>query len=172
MTIIADPPPHPDQALVAAAAADSAAFVYLYTKYVDKIYQFIYYRTGQNPEVAQDLTAEVFARGLQHIDRFEWQGYPYSAYLYQIARGLCQRSYNQPVLVEIDDGVPSPVSGQVIAVQAGYTNVDTNHVQSDTDRLSTDTLAIQIYQYAAIHAQTPPPSNPVLLPDFVQYDNR
>jgi RNA polymerase sigma-70 factor (ECF subfamily) len=60
----------------------------------------------------------VFARGLQHIDRFEWQGYPYSAYLYQIARGLCQRSYNQPVLVEIDDGVPSPVSGQVIAVQA------------------------------------------------------
>lgn len=98
---------HEDKQLVVDAQADSQAFAQLYTKYVDKIFQFIYYRVGQDREQAMDLTAEVFTRGLQNIHRFEWQGYPYSAYLYRIARSICQEHYKKPAPDSIEEIVIS-----------------------------------------------------------------
>jgi RNA polymerase sigma-70 factor (ECF subfamily) len=73
--------------LVREARTDAAAFGRLYELYVDRIYSYVYYRTGNNHD-AEDLTARVFMRALQHIGRYEDRGLPFSAWLYRIARNI------------------------------------------------------------------------------------
>jgi len=73
--------------LIKRAKSDKEAFGQLYERYVDKIYSYIYYRTSNERE-AEDLTARVFFRAMQHIDSYEDRGFPFSAWLYRIAHNL------------------------------------------------------------------------------------
>lgn len=77
----------PEESLVARARTDAQAFGALYERYVDQIYQYIYYRTG-NHQDAQDLTSRTFVRALQNIHRYKQRGVPFSAWLYRIAHNL------------------------------------------------------------------------------------
>jgi RNA polymerase sigma-70 factor (ECF subfamily) len=76
-----------DAALVAQAKDDPEAFGMLYERYVRKIYNYVYYRTG-NEHDAEDLTARVFHRALAHVGRYDDRGLPFSAWLYRIAHNL------------------------------------------------------------------------------------
>ena len=76
-----------DQALSRAAQGDHEAFGTLYERYVDRIYNYIYYRTGSTYD-AEDLTERVFLRAMQHISRYKDRGLPFSAWLYRIAHNL------------------------------------------------------------------------------------
>ena len=73
--------------LVERAKTDPVAFGELYERYVKRIYNYIYYRTG-NDRDAEDLTARVFYRALESIDRYTVRGLPFSAWLYRIAHNL------------------------------------------------------------------------------------
>ena len=73
--------------LVEQAKADPDAFGKLYELHVEKIYNYIYYRVG-NRHDAEDLTAKVFYRALNHIPRFNQKGKPFAAWLYRIAHNL------------------------------------------------------------------------------------
>jgi RNA polymerase sigma-70 factor (ECF subfamily) len=73
--------------LVRRAGSQPEAFGELYERHVRKIYNYIYYRTG-NHEDAEDLTARVFQRALKHVANFQDQGVPFSAWLYRIAHNL------------------------------------------------------------------------------------
>ncbi len=70
-----------------AARGDNEAFSLLYERYVTRIYNYIYYRTG-NPHEAEDLTSRVFHRALHHINHYDNRGVPFSAWLYRIAHNL------------------------------------------------------------------------------------
>src|SRR5512138_3465413 len=70
-----------------AAHGDAEAFSLLYERYVTRIYNYIYYRTG-NPHEAEDLTSRVFHRALHHINHYDNRGVPFSAWLYRIAHNL------------------------------------------------------------------------------------
>jgi RNA polymerase sigma-70 factor (ECF subfamily) len=74
-------------ALIDAAKTDSAAFGELYRRYVDKIYNYIYYRTGSVKD-AEDLTGKVFFKAMSHIKGYTHMGLPFSAWLYRIAHNL------------------------------------------------------------------------------------
>ena len=76
-----------DRALQLAAQGDQDAFGVLYERYVARIYNYIYYRTGQENE-AEDLTAKVFHRAYHHIGTYKNIGVPFSAWLYRIAHNL------------------------------------------------------------------------------------
>jgi RNA polymerase sigma-70 factor (ECF subfamily) len=73
--------------LVERAKQDPDAFGLLYERYVDKIYSYVYYRTGNHHD-AEDLTARVFVQALNHIHRFVDRGAPFSSWLYRIAHNL------------------------------------------------------------------------------------
>lgn len=92
-----------DYELIVQAQADPQQFAALYTKYVDAIYRYIYYRTGQEKDTAEELVAEVFTRALKNLPTFNWQGYAYSAYLYAIARSVCKDHYARPIISDIDE---------------------------------------------------------------------
>jgi RNA polymerase sigma-70 factor (ECF subfamily) len=79
--------PLDDLELVAQVGDDPSAFGQLYERYVTKIYNYVYYRTGNHHD-AEDLTGRVFYRALTHIDRFVDRGVPFSAWLYRIAHNL------------------------------------------------------------------------------------
>lgn len=76
-----------ESALVERAKTDQKAFGELYERYVKRIYNYIYYRTGNHHD-AEDLTARVFQRALQHIGNYVDRGVPFSAWLYRIAHNL------------------------------------------------------------------------------------
>jgi RNA polymerase sigma-70 factor, ECF subfamily len=73
--------------LIRRAKTDPAAFGVLYERYVGKIYNYVYYRTGDYHE-AEDLTARTFQRAMTHIAHYHERGVPFSAWLYRIAHNL------------------------------------------------------------------------------------
>lgn len=75
-----------------ACDGDSDAFGDLYEKYIDQIYNYIYFRTS-NVKDAEDICSRVFMRALHHIERYEDRGYPFSAWLYRIAHNLVVNWY-------------------------------------------------------------------------------
>lgn len=99
-----------------AKAGDAEAFGQLYDHYVQGVFRFIYYRVGSRP-LAEDLTSETFARGLRSIQRFNWQGKDFGAWLTTIARNLVADHFKSSrsrleviteVIPENRNTVPSP----------------------------------------------------------------
>ena len=70
-----------------ASLGDRDAFGQLYERYVERIFNYVYYRTG-NVHDAEDLTARVFQRAMNHIKNYTDRGVPFSAWLYRIAHNL------------------------------------------------------------------------------------
>ncbi len=76
-----------ERLLIERARGDAQAFGVLYERYVDRIYNYVFYRVGDALE-AEDLTARVFYRALAHIDQYRQRGAPFVAWLYRIAHNL------------------------------------------------------------------------------------
>jgi RNA polymerase sigma-70 factor (ECF subfamily) len=94
-----------DSALIARTQEDPEAFGLLYERYVGRIYNYIYYRTG-NRQDAEDLTARTFYQALRHISRYVDRGAPFSAYLYRIAHNALanwHRDRSRRQIISLDD---------------------------------------------------------------------
>ncbi len=76
-----------EEVLARASQGDRDSFGQLYERYVERIYNYVYYRTG-NSHDAEDLTARVFQRAMNHIKNYTDRGVPFSAWLYRIAHNL------------------------------------------------------------------------------------
>jgi RNA polymerase sigma-70 factor (ECF subfamily) len=91
--------------LVELAKSDQEAFGELYERYVSRIYNYVYYRTGNHHD-AEDLTARVFQRAMQHIPNYVNRGLPFSAWLYRIAHNLVvnwHRDQRRRKVVSLDE---------------------------------------------------------------------
>jgi len=73
-----------ERLLVEAAQKDPARFGDLYELHFELVYGFVSRRVGSR-DVAEDLTSEVFHKGLANLHRFEWRGVPFGAWLLKIA---------------------------------------------------------------------------------------
>lgn len=96
-----------DNELVELAKEDKEAFGEIYERYMPKIYNYIYYRTG-NQQDAEDLTARVFYRAMSHIERYVDKGVPFQAWLYRIAHNLVanfHRDHGRRKIIPLDDYV-------------------------------------------------------------------
>lgn len=76
-----------EDVLALASQGDRDAFGQLYERYTERIFNYVYYRTG-NVHDAEDLTARVFQRAMNHIHNYTDRGVPFSAWLYRIAHNL------------------------------------------------------------------------------------
>ncbi len=103
-----------EQALVQASNGDRKAFGILYERYVGRIYNYVYYRTG-NQHDAEDLTARVFFRAMRHIVNYQDRGVPFSAWLYRIAHNLVanwHRDNSRRHEIAIEDSFSSRQEGE------------------------------------------------------------
>jgi len=99
-----------EDALARAAKGDSEAIGVLYDRYVERIYNYIYYRTS-NQHDAEDLTSRVFTRAIRHISHYEDRGLPFSAWLYRIAHNLVanwHRDNSRRQVVGLDESFNLP----------------------------------------------------------------
>ena len=102
-------------ALINAAKKDPKAFGELYKVYVERIYNYIFYRTGSAKD-AEDLTGKVFFKAMKHINGYKHMGLPFSAWLYRIAHNLVanyhrDRSRKQEISLDSVPGQTLPQKG-------------------------------------------------------------
>lgn len=103
-----------EKELIERAKTNKEAFGQLYERYVERIYNYVYYRIG-NVADAEDLTAKIFVRAMQHIPHYQDQGVPFSAWLYRIAHNLVanwHRDRSRRQIVALDDIVQWHTSGE------------------------------------------------------------
>jgi RNA polymerase sigma-70 factor (ECF subfamily) len=74
-----------EQIIARAIRGESSAFGSLYGTYQPQIYRFVYLKVSHREE-AEDLTHQVFLSAWQNIETYRHEGYPFSSWLYQIAR--------------------------------------------------------------------------------------
>jgi len=66
---------------------DKNAFGEIYELLLDRVYRFIYFRTG-NKEDAEDLTETVFIKIWKSIPSYKNKGLPFEAWVFRIARNI------------------------------------------------------------------------------------
>lgn len=110
-----------EQKLIRAAQqGDESAFGELYDTYTDLIYRYISYRVNR-PEVAQDLTAEVFLRMVEGLPNYEDRGLPFMSWLYRIAHArlvdyyqACKRSGESQDIETVELHVDEDLDGELM----------------------------------------------------------
>ncbi len=81
-----DEPEDAEARWIAAARVDPRAFAPLYDRYAVPIYRFCYGRV-EDPDVANDLTAQIFVRAIERLDRYKPRpGATFRSWLFAIAR--------------------------------------------------------------------------------------
>jgi len=73
--------------LINLARTDPESFGLLYERYVERIYNYVFFRVGTSTD-AEDLTSKVFFKALRSIGGYKHMGLPFSAWLYRIAHNL------------------------------------------------------------------------------------
>ena len=61
------------------------SYIDYYNKYKDKIYTYLWYRSGYNSQIAEDLTSDVFLKALKSFDSFDPEK-SFQAWIYAIAK--------------------------------------------------------------------------------------
>jgi RNA polymerase sigma-70 factor (ECF subfamily) len=92
-----------------AKAGDEDAFSVLYHAYVQAVYHYLLVRLA-NPQVAEDLTAEVFLRVADSLPHYSDRGLVFGAWLFRIARDRLVDYYRQAAhrpVVDLDESLAS-----------------------------------------------------------------
>jgi len=90
----------------------SDAVGWLYERYFDRIYAYIYLKLG-DPTEAEDVSEQVFLKMIESIGSFQWQGSTFASWLYRIAHNqivdTLRRQTRRPQvpLEPISDTLPS-----------------------------------------------------------------
>lgn len=103
-----------DKLIRGAKQGKNECFDKLYSHYLPPIYRFIYMKVSRREE-AEDLTHEVFLNAWQNVKGYKLQGFPFSSWLYQIARNRVidyYRLQKNHVPIEMVDADAEPVKFQ------------------------------------------------------------
>jgi RNA polymerase sigma-70 factor (ECF subfamily) len=76
-----------ERLLIEEAQKDPARFAELYEIHFERVYAYVVRRVRDRAET-EDLTSEVFHHALAHLQKYEWRGIPFAAWLYRIAANL------------------------------------------------------------------------------------
>lgn len=102
-----------ERALIEAARRDPRRFADLYEDNFERVYTFIARRVRHREE-AEDLTSEVFQRALAKLERYEWRGLPFCAWLFRIAaNAIADRSQR----AAREAGLPSDVADDAASLE-------------------------------------------------------
>lgn len=89
---------------IEAAQKDPARFAELYENCFERVYAYVARRVRDRSE-AEDVTSEVFHQALANLQRFEWRGVPFAAWLFRIAaNAIVDRSKHSARYRELPDG--------------------------------------------------------------------
>ena len=114
------------QIIERAISGEAQAFGSLYDYYQPQIYRFIYLKVSHREE-AEDLTHQVFLNCWRKITEYSFEGFPFSSWLYRIARNEIIDHYRtkksndslelfieaHPSDLEVEDGLSQMVEADI-----------------------------------------------------------
>jgi RNA polymerase sigma-70 factor (ECF subfamily) len=124
------------------AKHDSKAFAELYKRYVDRIYRYIYFKSGRTDD-AEDLTAQVFLKAWEAVTSYRWEGYPFSTWLYRIAHNQVidyYRTHREHLpldTAQTREGGIDPLEAAQLTFTAIKVQAALRHLTSDQERVIT-----------------------------------
>ncbi len=83
-----------ERTLIEAAQSDPGRFAELYEENFYRVYAFVVRRVRERQD-AEDVTAQVFSEALANLQKFEWRGVPFVAWLYRIASNAIADHYKK-----------------------------------------------------------------------------
>jgi RNA polymerase sigma-70 factor, ECF subfamily len=83
-----------EKAIIERSKKDPQAFGELYEKYFDRIFNYIFRQTDDE-ELTDDLCSQTFVNALNNLDKYEFRGFPFSAWLYKIAGNEVNKHYRK-----------------------------------------------------------------------------
>ncbi len=89
-----------DLQIVKDTLQNPAAFIELYERYFDRIWRYFNYRFYYYPAVCEDLTAQTFEKALTKIHQYDLKRGEFPAWLFGIARNVCNGYLNKQNRVE------------------------------------------------------------------------
>lgn len=104
-----------ERLLIEAAQQDPARFAELYEQNFERVYAFIARRV-HNRALIQDLTSEVFRHALSNIERFEWRGAPFAAWLFRIAANAIADHFQRSAK---ERGATDPIDPGAVSIEGG-----------------------------------------------------
>jgi RNA polymerase sigma factor (sigma-70 family) len=139
-----------DDELLERTATEPERFGVFYHRHVGGVLGYFRRRTGDS-QVALDLTAETFARALEHAGRFRPGPQPPAVWLYAIARNLLLDSYRRG---RVEDDARRRIALEPLVVtESGFERVE---AALDAARLLADSEAngpLSAAQAAAVQAR-------------------
>jgi len=91
-----------------ARQGDKEAFAQLYESHFDKIYRYVVIKIGNRTE-AEDMTQQVFIKAYESIGSYQYQGFPFSSWLFRIAHNQIVdyiRKESKKPTVQLDESLP------------------------------------------------------------------
>lgn len=161
------------QLIERAIKGEASAFGLLYDRYQPQIYRFVYLKVSHREE-AEDLTHQVFLKSWQNIGEYKFQGFPFSSWLYRIARNQIIDHYRAKKInldieeiseLKIDDSFIEALDNNldVKKIKEAIKHLNPNHqdviilrfieelsLKETASALKKTEIAIKLLQYRAI----------------------
>lgn len=125
----------------------ASAFGELYDHYHPKIYRFVYLKVS-NREEAEDITHHVFLSAWQNIKKYRFQGFPFSSWLYHIARNKVidhyrSATHHSPIESTEVERIATPEN----VMESADASLSREHIQLAISRLPADQQDIVIMRF-------------------------
>ncbi|MEI6887419.1 MAG: RNA polymerase sigma factor [bacterium] len=82
---------------------DVRHFSNIYEANVDRLYSYCLLRCNRNEERAMDIVSDTFTKAIENIEKYNYTGRPFIAWLYTIAHNLIIDQYKQKQTLSIDE---------------------------------------------------------------------
>jgi RNA polymerase sigma-70 factor (ECF subfamily) len=120
---------------------DPKAFGELYEKYFDRIFSFIYRQTDDE-DLTADLCSQTFLTALKNVERYEFRGVPFSAWLYKIASNEVNKHYRKKKRTQIFSIEETRVRELMDQANEGYDEEVIQRLMDYLKELPTDMLHV------------------------------
>ena len=120
---------------------DPKAFGELYEKYFDRIFSFIYRQTDDE-DLTADLSSQTFLTALKNVERYEFRGVPFSAWLYKIASNEVNKHYRKKKRTQIFSIEETRVRELMDQANEGYDEEVIQRLMDYLKELPTDMLHV------------------------------
>jgi RNA polymerase sigma-70 factor, ECF subfamily len=120
---------------------DPKAFGELYEKYFDRIFSFIYRQTDDE-DLTADLSSQTFLTALKNVEKYEFRGVPFSAWLYKIASNEVNKHYRKKKRTQIFSIEETRVRELMDQANEGYDEEMIQRLMDYLRELPTDMLHV------------------------------
>ncbi len=131
---------------IKAAIANPQAFGALYNKYYLRIFRYVFQRV-EDEDTAADVTSVVFSKALFGLNKYQFRGVPFSAWLFRVAQNELNSLFRKNKVQKVVN-IPLENLAQ-IAEDAGEENLEERieHLKKAMKNLSEDELELIEQRY-------------------------